>query len=191
MYVSDLRHFPDLPPDVPAPARRMAGHLALIVRAATAAETGGQWVSALPCERRPGHRPCPGYLSVSRSDVAPSIRWWCTSCADEGVISGWERSPFDLRSPTMGNDPAKTFRAAIPPDAGATLRSLLFLDSGSERLVFRAERSADGIVLAGAHDDLEQLIDSVAAEANHEDKRRRQKRLDDALDALEGVLKQI
>lgn len=128
-------------------------------------------VSALPSGRRPGHRPCPRYLTVSRSDVPPSIRWWCTSCTDEGVIGGWEKSPFDLRSPTMGHSGTMTFRAVIPPHVGGTLRSLLFLDSSSEQLVFRASRSDDGIV--------------------HEDNPRRQKRLDAALDALEDVLKQI
>ncbi len=47
MYVTDLRHFLDLPDDVPGPARRMAERLALIVRAATAGDAGLEWVSVL------------------------------------------------------------------------------------------------------------------------------------------------
>ncbi len=39
VFVSDLRHFLDLPADVPGPARRMAEHLTLIVRAATSGES--------------------------------------------------------------------------------------------------------------------------------------------------------
>jgi len=56
MFVSDLRHFLDLPDDVAAPARRMAERLTLIVPAATAGSSDAEWVSALPSDRRPGHR---------------------------------------------------------------------------------------------------------------------------------------
>jgi hypothetical protein len=35
-----VRHFLDMPEDVPVPARRMAGHLTLIARAATAGQGG-------------------------------------------------------------------------------------------------------------------------------------------------------
>ena len=97
VFVSDLRHFLDLPDDSPGPARKMAEHLTLIVRAATAGEAGVRWASALPCPRRPGRRTCPGHIEVSRTDVPPWIQWRCPSCGDEGVISGWEQSPFDLR----------------------------------------------------------------------------------------------
>lgn len=35
-----------------------------------------------------------------RLDVPPSIEWWCSACGDDGVVSGWEGSPFDLRGPS-------------------------------------------------------------------------------------------
>jgi hypothetical protein len=54
MFVSDLRHFLDMPDDTPGPARKMAEHLGNLVRAATATEAGAAWVSALPCRRPPG-----------------------------------------------------------------------------------------------------------------------------------------
>src|SRR3954471_6505122 len=52
VFVSDLRHFLDLPAETPAPARRMAEHLGGVVRTATAGDAGKPWVSALPCQRR-------------------------------------------------------------------------------------------------------------------------------------------
>ena len=52
MLVTDLNHFLDLPEDTPGPARRLAGHLSNIVRAATAGDAGTAWESALPCRRR-------------------------------------------------------------------------------------------------------------------------------------------
>lgn len=184
MYVSDLRHFLDLPDDVPGSARRMAERLTLIVRAATAGDAGMEWVSALTCDRRPGRRPCPGHLAVLRTDVPPSIAWHCTSCGDEGVISGWERSPYDLRSPHPRPRPADTRRVVIPTDTAVTLRQLELFDSDTERFVFRAVATDNGIALVGDEDDLDELMGYVAAEANHEDDRRRQRRLDDAFEIL-------
>ena len=43
-FVSDLRHFLDMPDDTPAPARRMAEHPTLVVRVATAGDAGLSWV---------------------------------------------------------------------------------------------------------------------------------------------------
>jgi hypothetical protein len=106
------------------------------------------------------------------------------------VISGWERSAFDLRPHSSDHRPVEAVRAVISSEVAATLRSLMLLDAATERLVFRARVADDGIVLTGDHDDLEELIGSVAAEANHEDDRRRQKRLDAAFDVLNDVLKQ-
>ena len=105
VFVSDLRHFLDLPDDVLAPARRMAEHLSLIVRAATEGDAGPKWISALTCGRRPGRQPCPGHLAVLHIDVPPSIEWQGTSCGDEGVISAGEHSPVDLRRRTTDSAP--------------------------------------------------------------------------------------
>ena len=83
MLVSDLRHFLDLPDDVPGPARRLAQQLGAIVRAGTAGDAGPAWQSALPCRRRPGRRACPGRVVVARSPDGP-IRWQCSACGDAG-----------------------------------------------------------------------------------------------------------
>jgi hypothetical protein len=184
MYVSDLRHFLDLPDDVSGPARRMAERSTLIVRAATAGDAGAEWVSALTCDRRPGRRPCLGHLAVLRTDVPPSIAWQCTSCGDEGVISGWEQSPYDLRPRHPRPTSTTARRVFIPAATAATLRRLELLDSDTERLVFRAQATEAGIALVGDDDDLDELLGYVAAEANHEDDRRRQRRLDDAFEIL-------
>jgi hypothetical protein len=188
MFVSDLRHFLDLPPDVPGPARRMADHLTLIVRAATAGEAGVTWASALTCSRRPGRRPCQGHLALVRTEVPPSIEWRCTSCGDDGIISGWERSPFDLRPGSRDRACVDATRAVVPPELVATLRSLMLMDTAAQRLVFRASVSDEGVVLAGDDDAFDELLDGVAEEANHEEDRRRRKRLDDAFDVLTGAL---
>ncbi len=192
MFVSDLRHFLDMPEDVPVAARRMAEHLTLIVRAATAGESGQAWVSALPCRRRPGRRPCPGHFALFRTDVPPSVEWRCTACGDDGVIRGWERSIFDLRPRRPELVPMPSIRAVIPAELAATLRDLRLVDTACERLMFRARLADDGVgvVLAAGDDDFEELLGYVAAEANHEEDRRRQKRLDQAFQALNDIVGQ-
>lgn len=188
MFVADLRHFLDMPEDAPGPARRMAQHLTLIVRAATAGEGGQAWVTALPCSRRPAHRPCVGHLAVLRTDVPPSIHWRCTDCGDEGTISGWERSPFDLRPRRPELVLPSTIRVVVADEVAATLRTLLGVDTAAERLVFRGRSTDEGVVLAGAEDDFDELLGDLAAEANHEPDRRRRKRLDQAWDSLDGLV---
>jgi len=190
MYVSDLRHFFDVPDDAPGPARRMAEHLTSVVRAATAGDAGARWVSALRCRRRPGHRACPGHIAVRRTDVPASIEWACTCCSDEGVISGWEGSPFDLRQRRPEAGRAGGHGVVISPEVSDTLRGLVLLDTACERLVFRAKASEEGVVLTGDDDELDELIGYVAAEANHGEDRRRQKRLDAAFAVLSDAFAQ-
>ncbi len=97
MLVADLQHFLDMPEGVPGPARRMAQHLTAIVSAATTGDAGVRWTSKLTCNRRPSYRACPGNLVLRRIDIPSSIEWLCDECGDDGVISNWEHTPFDLR----------------------------------------------------------------------------------------------
>jgi hypothetical protein len=191
VFVSDLRHFLDLPDDAPGPARRIAEQLSLIVRAATAGDAGLPWVSALGCRRRPGRTACPGHIAVYRSDVPPSIEWRCTACGDEGVISGWEQSPFDLRARSTDAGPSDEVQIVIDAEVAATLRSLMLIDTAGERLVFRAHPRENVIVLTGSDEDLDELTGYVAAEANHEADRRRQKRLDAAFTVINDALNRL
>jgi len=183
MLVSDLNHFLDLPQDRPGPARRLAGHLSDIVRAATAGDAGTAWESALPCRRRPANRRCPGRMIVARTEAGAPIRWQCSVCDDEGMISNWEDSAFDLRRRqlTLAEDASEI---AIPHEVAAALRDLQLLDIDCERLVFAIRARNDHSILAAIRDDLDDLLGFVAAEANNEPSRRRQQRLDAAFDAL-------
>jgi len=179
--VTDLHHFLDLPPGTPGPARRLAGHLSNIVRAATAGDVGIAWESALPCRRRPANRRCPGRMIMLRTEPAAPIRWQCSVCDDEGIISNWADSPFDLRRRRL-TLAGPVNEIVISEEAAVALRELRLPDADCERLVFRI-----GAVLPATSDDLDELIGFVAAEANHEPSRRRRQRLDTALDALSNA----
>lgn len=183
MLVADLQHFFDLPPDTPSPARRLAEHLSNIVRAATAGGAATSWESALPCLRRPANRRCRGRMIVTPTAPGAPIRWQCSVCGDEGVISNWEDSPFDLRRRRLALV-GSVNQIVIADEVAVTLRELRLLDPDCERLVFGIRAHNDGAVLAATDDDLDELIGFVAAEANHESNRRRQRRLDAAFEAL-------
>lgn len=186
MLVADLHHFLDLPEDLPGPARRLAGRLTGIVRAASAGDAGASWTSALPCPRRPGHRACPGRTVVHRPEPSAPIEWRCSACDDQGVISNWENTPYDLRRRRLGIAGAVR-QIMVSHETAAALRDLRLLDPDCERLVFRIRAHDDAAALLTTDEELEALIGFVAAEANHEPDRRRRRRLDAALDTLEAA----
>jgi hypothetical protein len=183
MLVSDLTHFLGLPPDTPGPARALARHLSDIVRAATAGDAGTAWETALPCRRRPARHPCPGRMIVLRAEPPAAIRWQCSACDDEGVISNWEDSPSDLRRRHLALAQPVT-QIAVTYQIAAALRDLQLLDSDCERLVFAIRARNDHAVLTATDEDLDELTGFVAAEANHEPRAGRRQRLDAAYDAL-------
>jgi hypothetical protein len=122
-------------------------------------------------------------MIVQWTDAGAPIRWQCSVCHDEGVISNWEDSPFDLRRRQLTLAEAAS-EIVIPDEVAAALRGLQLLDTDCERLVFRIRARNDHAILAATVDDLDALIGFVAAEANHEPDRRRRQRLDAAFDAL-------
>ena len=184
--VTDLHHLLDLPDGTPGPARRLAEHLSNIVRAATAGDAGIAWESALPCRRRPANRRCPGRMLVLRTEPPAPIRWQCSVCDDEGIISNWADSPFDLRRRRL-TLARPVNELVIPNEVAAVLRELQLPDADCERVVFRIRAHDGGAVLPTTGDDLDELIGFVAAEANHASSRRRQQRLGAALDALSNT----
>jgi hypothetical protein len=186
MFVTDLHHFLDLPEDTPGPARRLAEHLANIVRAATAGDAGTGWETALRCRRRPRNRPCPGRMIVLRTHTEQPIRWQCGVCDDQGVISNWEDSPFDLRRHGLSLAET-THEIVLDNETVAALHDLRLLDLDCQRLVFRIRAHHDHAVLTVTDEELEELLGFVAAEANHEPNRRRQRRLDTAIQALNAA----
>ncbi len=191
-FVTDLTHFVGAdglnPP--PAAAARFVEHLTLIVRAATTSPPGVVIETALRCRRRPERRACPGFLDVRRGEVPPQIEWACTACADNGIITGWLGSPWNLAPPRPGDPPQgePSLDVLLSEADYQALRSLRLLDTASERVVFRARRTRRGIAIAGTEDELEDLMGFVAAEANHESNRPRQRLLDAAFQRIEAAL---
>lgn len=134
-------------------------------------------------------------MVVFRADLPAPIEWRCDACGDEGVISGWEGSYADLRRPRGEGSRTTKPEVWVADEVMVVLRDLRLLDTDCERMVFAARADPDGADPEGPGafldvdaEDLDELLGFVAAEANHEDDRRRQKRLDGAFNALSEAL---
>ena len=183
MLVIDLHHFLDVSPDAPGPARRLAEHLSAIVSAASAGPANERWETALPCRRRPGRRGGPGRITVSWTQPERPIDWACRRCGDDGTVSNWAGTIYDLRR--TGVSAAEPARAIVVDTAtAAALRSLPFLDSDCHRAVFAIRVHEGALHLVVTDDELDELVDALAAEANHEPNPRRRRHLDAAYDEL-------
>ena len=100
-WVTDLRHFLNeegiVPPDLPRPAERLAYYFGSIVKAVTSRENPWLSPTGIRCRRRPMRQRCPGeILAFIDEEHNASIRWQCPVCNDNGVISGWQQTPWDL-----------------------------------------------------------------------------------------------
>ena len=122
-------------------------------------------------------------IALVWAEAAAPIRWWCTACEDEGAISNWADTPYDVRRRRLSV--AGDVEEVIVSDKNAALlRELLLLDPDCERLVFGMRAHPDGAMMPASAEDLEELIGFVAAESNHEPNRRRQHRLDAVFNEL-------
>ena len=96
-WVADLTHFlrdGRLHPALPGSARRLVEHLGAIVVAVTSVEPDEPL--GVRCRRRPGHKPCPGVIEGFVDPESKEICWCCVTCGDNGFISNWENTMWDL-----------------------------------------------------------------------------------------------
>lgn len=98
-WVTDLTHFIDetggLHHLLTGPGRNLALHMTAIV--ATATTEGGEGSAGeVRCRRRPNRRPCIGTIEY-RLWPDERITWGCPECGDNGVISNWQSTAWDMR----------------------------------------------------------------------------------------------
>ncbi len=187
-WITDLNHLLKAEHEAAPPkAMRLRGHLTTIVKAATALAARSEQQTALRCQAKNERSPCPGYLRVRLQDIPSEIHWRCRRCAAEGVILNWPNSPWDLSFngeayPKGENGPECT----VLVDAAhfQELCKIDFMDPQSERAVFSARPVKGKVALSGSVEIFEDILGELAAEANFECQRARQKRLDRLLQSL-------
>jgi len=81
---------------LPTTARRLANHFGAIVAAMSSLLPARVTVTQVRCRRRPLRRPCTGSIQAVIDDDA-QIRWQCAECGDNGLIAGWQGTPWDAR----------------------------------------------------------------------------------------------
>lgn len=196
-WITDMRHFLDmLDPDksarMPEPVLELGKHLGSIIEAVTAGwdDRRHPVPTTIPCRQSPGRDRCLGITVVFLADDG-RIQWECTNCSDQGIISGWQGTPWDF-SNVIGlgfGQGGKFEEIVVKPDEYRALLDLLpLLDREAERVVKAACLSPedDEIVIGAPGDWLEHLLEYVAAEANHTRCKKTRRLLDGVLDGSAG-----
>ena len=99
--VADMTHFLDDTGQVLAGLPPLARFLGMMVQAISVEPWGQRRDVVVSCRRRPGRIPCGGCIFAAVDPESGMIEWRCSRCADHGLISGWQGTPWDMRRATM------------------------------------------------------------------------------------------
>jgi hypothetical protein len=95
-YISSIRHFlnedGELPDELPKPALKMAVFLTHIIASATEAFPNCDLPIPVKCNRKG----CCEEIFVDFTDINKDIEWFCPECGDNGVISNWQGTKWDM-----------------------------------------------------------------------------------------------
>jgi hypothetical protein len=99
-WVVDMRHYideetGDLPEAIPERVLRLAVFFGAIVAWVTDHLPEGDWLTNVPRRRSPGRRRCRGEIVAELDRASGHIVWHCPLCGDNGLIHGWEDTPWD------------------------------------------------------------------------------------------------
>ena len=130
---------------------------------------GEQQKSPVRCRRRPKHQPCAGEICIHRVDDE-LIEWTCTSCSDQGTISNWRSTQWDL-APRLKDgrvvslaavraqrrrhgrpSPQDTYRAATLSPVYALTAELVGGPTGIDQRVSRSIRISGDHTLEDLHE---------------------------------------
>ena len=191
-FITDMTHFEGIS-SAPShePARRMAQFFGAIVSAASVSPADELIEAALFCQRRPGRIRCPGHLQIRRNRVTNVISWHCSRCDDQGEISNWEGTSWNFsRWAPDRSDNQKLHELVLTEDELRELKRSLVLSPECECLLYGAIIAHGGIVIRATLEEFEELEEHVAADANHEEKKRRQRLLDRIYERIETLFDQ-
>jgi hypothetical protein len=96
-----------LPAAIPERVLSLAVFFGAIVAWVTDHLPEGDWLTNVPCRRSPGRRPCRGEVVAELDRTFGHIVWHCPLCGDNGLIHGWEDTPWD-RQHDAGTAPTST-----------------------------------------------------------------------------------
>jgi len=194
---TDPSHFETDDPTVELPpaALRLRDFFITIAQAASVRDSGRWSATALRCRRRPGRKSCKGRIEVFRKDKPPEVDWRCPVCGDDGVITGWKGTYWDLSDTPAtreSEDPedSRLVEIRLSQKGFELLRDKVDLfERESERIVAAARPAGSGrVALIGRLDDVEFLVGEVAFAANHTESAHLERRLDALFARLDAAL---
>jgi yecA family protein len=193
-YVVDMRDYirEDPAKELTPPVMRVRDFVGNIVRAATATPRR-EFITGLPCRRRPGNRQCLGTIAVRKVNLPePFVFWKCAACRDNGRIAGFLGCLYDLGAFTKRRRNGEEQRHDIALAAGE-YRSwisgdMISYDRESMRIIYSATASKRGIVVSVPDTERKNLCDSTAADANRESNRKRQGNVYAIFEKLDDIL---
>lgn len=97
--IADLTHFLDETGSIAlskGPAYQLAKHLTSIVAMISHPDPIIPSEYLVRCRRRPGRKPCTGFIDGDLIPDTEDIEWWCPVCEDNGYIRNWKKTMWDL-----------------------------------------------------------------------------------------------
>lgn len=186
-YSTDLTHLLDengLPPvDAPRELFRALNFFSSIIEAGSSHPVGTRFPSAIPCRRRRCSRQ--GLTIVNGSDGA--IHWECPSCGENGRIDNWQGSSYDL-SAAAEMDLDLRVGLLVSPEEHRSLRAVLTNSQEEQAIIAGGVVTPEGVWISGRVEDFEELLGSVAAQANHEKSAKRRRLLDAVYDRIDQMV---
>jgi hypothetical protein len=123
-----------------------------------------------------------GRIRTCIAGMAP-IRGAAASEAEQGVISNWQNSAFDLRPRQSAAAKPCTQVVIISGETATVPPGLALLIHDCQRSVFQVRAHGAAAVPTATNDDFDELVGGIAAEANQEPHRLRHQYLIAALNA--------
>ena len=186
-WITNLRHFleekGDLG-DIPGPARKLAEYLCSIVKAATSYAFEISLPTGIRCRRRPKRKPCQGEIFAILDKKNNSIEWFCSRCDDNGIITAWENTKWDMRFSDM-------IIVRFDIVERDLIKNNTFSGPDLTDRLDAAKEVTNSITVYYSPEELEALLGYIAAEANHTTDIDLENELDALYESLEVLLDTI
>ena len=99
-WIIDITHYLSnnkLKTKMSVPAKKYAEYIECIITITTINKSGIEHKTTISCKRRPHRKPCTGKLIVYCESSTSKITCYCPVCGDNGIISNWQGTRWDLR----------------------------------------------------------------------------------------------
>lgn len=178
-FIADMRQFTDPEPgeELTAPAVRIRKFLGQIIGNGTTATPGRLTSTKTRCRRRPGHKACSGRIDVMLTEVPAQIRWVCPECGDNGIVTHWQGTPWDLTPRSRSEPEPPRVDIVLTGMEHRAIQKIDILDQPTREVVDAARETADGMVIRCTDEQLDDLVGFLSAEVNHEKRTSRREML--------------